>query len=522
MELSTQRAWFATPAKRRGIRSCVSSLAALLCALSTSACLGPNPLLGLDDDDTTETSPETDESGSTDTDTTSESSETEDDDSETGSTCDNDILDGDESDLDCGGSCEPCDPGLACLTDSDCASQICVDDLCQAPTCEDDIKNGDEFGIDCGGPCVLCKRTPVLTKLDDSNGTDATTPRVAAFDDGGFAVSYHGPESAHIRWFDALGQATSPSLTIVDDPIYSLARIPIEASDEHLHTIESLIFGPVGGGADKLVSFQLQAGESTQVTKVDTWGEVARVSDLRTVGSRVFVTWVQGKTAYLRRWDYALAGGAWVDIDPQPLDVVPQEFSDIYPSLSEGPDGIVGVAWTRCQFNGSPPCDLVVRRFDNSWIDPSPTVITLDGNYTIEAQLAIAADGRAMVAWLELDIEAMHPHARMLDADFDPDGEEWAPQITIHPPKEQLIDVAALSDGNFALAWVDRENGKVRLRRYTGPDTPLLPEFEDEAPWPSVVEPTSVHLDNVGNSLYVTWSSDVDGVAQIQGQVLSY
>ncbi len=44
--------------------------------------------------------------------------------------CDDTIVSGDESDVDCGGSCTPCDLALACLSHSDCASMLCVNDVC--------------------------------------------------------------------------------------------------------------------------------------------------------------------------------------------------------------------------------------------------------------------------------------------------------------------------------------------------------------------------------------------------------
>lgn len=56
-----------------------------------------------------------------------------------GVSCFNGIKDGDETDVDCGGSCVPC------------------------ATCDDGIKNGEETGIDCGGPdCEPC--TGIVTK----------------------------------------------------------------------------------------------------------------------------------------------------------------------------------------------------------------------------------------------------------------------------------------------------------------------------------------------------------------------
>jgi len=45
--------------------------------------------------------------------------------------CSNEIQDGDETDIDCGGSCYPCD-------------------------CYDGVLNNDEIGIDCGGSCMPC------------------------------------------------------------------------------------------------------------------------------------------------------------------------------------------------------------------------------------------------------------------------------------------------------------------------------------------------------------------------------
>ena len=126
--------------------------------------------------------------------------------------CNNGVMDGDETAVDCGGSCSACSLGDACLVDSDCDTLVCdaiesnvcenadvcgngrvevneyCDDgnavggdgcsvlcrkeqggactaytecesgacqngLCAAPSCADGIRNGDEIGADCGGSC---------------------------------------------------------------------------------------------------------------------------------------------------------------------------------------------------------------------------------------------------------------------------------------------------------------------------------------------------------------------------------
>jgi cysteine-rich repeat protein len=103
--------------------------------------------------------------------------------------CDDKKLDGDETDLDCGGSCSPaaaCADGLKCKVGADCKSGVCADDgngglACQAATCDDKVLNGDETDTDCGGTCPtkcddlkLCKVAADCTSgvcKDDGNGT---------------------------------------------------------------------------------------------------------------------------------------------------------------------------------------------------------------------------------------------------------------------------------------------------------------------------------------------------------------
>jgi len=48
----------------------------------------------------------------------------------TGPTCDDHMENGDESDVDCGGSCPGCDAGESCDTGGDCASGLCLFGAC--------------------------------------------------------------------------------------------------------------------------------------------------------------------------------------------------------------------------------------------------------------------------------------------------------------------------------------------------------------------------------------------------------
>ena len=72
--------------------------------------------------------------------------------------CDDGIVNGDETDIDCGGgTCEPCGEGLGCSLGEDCETGVCGEDnLCAAPACDDEALNGDETDVDCGGSCDPC------------------------------------------------------------------------------------------------------------------------------------------------------------------------------------------------------------------------------------------------------------------------------------------------------------------------------------------------------------------------------
>jgi hypothetical protein len=79
-------------------------------------------------------------------------------------TCDDGMLNGAETDIDCGGgTCDPCNTDNNCAADGDCFHGDCGGNgKCAAPTCTDGIKNGGEYltGVggetdeDCGGPCA--------------------------------------------------------------------------------------------------------------------------------------------------------------------------------------------------------------------------------------------------------------------------------------------------------------------------------------------------------------------------------
>lgn len=74
-------------------------------------------------------------------------------------TCFDRVLDGDETALDCGGSCKACPAGRACAVTDDCQSTACTDNVCAPGTCSDGVLDNFEADVDCGRTCsVLCAR----------------------------------------------------------------------------------------------------------------------------------------------------------------------------------------------------------------------------------------------------------------------------------------------------------------------------------------------------------------------------
>ena len=139
-------------------------------------------------------------------------------------TCNDGVQNGDETEVDCGGSnCEPC---ASCNdgfqnngeTDVDCGGPNCP--ACE--TCEDGIQNGDETGVDCGGsdcePCDEGDDNIVFAHYFESSWD--------GWQDGGSdcyrysgARSYEGNRSIRIR--DNSGLPSSMTSSSYDLSAYS-------------------------------------------------------------------------------------------------------------------------------------------------------------------------------------------------------------------------------------------------------------------------------------------------------------
>ena len=91
-------------------------------------------------------------------------------------TCDDGIQNGNETGVDCGGSCDPCPTCNDGIQNGNETGVDCGGSCPACTTCNDGIKNGDETCVDCGGscgPCALpatCTSPPTPTILIATDG----------------------------------------------------------------------------------------------------------------------------------------------------------------------------------------------------------------------------------------------------------------------------------------------------------------------------------------------------------------
>jgi hypothetical protein len=93
-----------------------------------------------------------------------------------GSTCEDGALNGTETGVDCGGLCPAaCETAIGCERSEDCQSGVCdspgcpdgVALCCSAPACNDEVLNGQEVDVDCGGTCGPCPDLSICVQPSD-------------------------------------------------------------------------------------------------------------------------------------------------------------------------------------------------------------------------------------------------------------------------------------------------------------------------------------------------------------------
>ena len=142
-------------------------------------------------------------------------------------TCDDGVQNGDETGIDCGGSCAPC---VSCNDGIQNGDETGIDcgGSCEAcATCDDGVQNGDETGIDCGGSCAPCETGPCTYGVVNNatfeggwgiwndGGSDCRRSRQdRAYANGTFCVRLQDNTSTSVTYTDNLNLAGYEELTV--------------------------------------------------------------------------------------------------------------------------------------------------------------------------------------------------------------------------------------------------------------------------------------------------------------------
>ena len=91
--------------------------------------------------------------------------------------CNDSVQNQGESDIDCGGpNCPACEEGRRCLRATDCQGLVCSLGTCLNATCSDHVRNQGEARIDCGGPCTPCPSCSDRIQNQGETGVDCGGP----------------------------------------------------------------------------------------------------------------------------------------------------------------------------------------------------------------------------------------------------------------------------------------------------------------------------------------------------------
>jgi alpha-tubulin suppressor-like RCC1 family protein len=102
-------------------------------------------------------------------------------------TCTDNTKNGTETGIDCGGSCPACPPSCTDGAQNGTETGIDCGGPCPTcPTCTDGVKNGSESGVDCGGPCPACPTCNDGAQNGTETGIDCggSCPACPTCDDG--------------------------------------------------------------------------------------------------------------------------------------------------------------------------------------------------------------------------------------------------------------------------------------------------------------------------------------------------
>ncbi|MFT3767789.1 MAG: hypothetical protein QM820_20225 [Minicystis sp.] len=220
--------------------------------------------------------------------------------------CNDQMKDGTETDVDCGGgACPGCQAGLACGSNSDCASKICTGTTCAMEACNDFVQNGDETDIDCGGgACPLCATGLACVQNSDCAGNKCIGNKCVAtctdgvknqnetdVDCGGPCATKCGFAKACQDNTDCLSGWCNPMLLSCDAEVLANNQ----ASGQAVAVDAGTVFWVTYGGGSAGTVMKLPLGTNTPIPlAMNEQGPVGIALDVAWPGTAGAVYWTTG------------------------------------------------------------------------------------------------------------------------------------------------------------------------------------------------------------------------------------
>jgi hypothetical protein len=409
--------------------------------------------------------------------------------------CDDDVHNGDETDMDCGGDdCDPCEVDGGCIEDADCVEGVCELGVCQDATCDDDTQNGTEGGVDCQGTCA--QPCDVGGEVDVNTFTNGyqTQPALAVAPDGSFwvtvwvsspGVAAHDGDEAGVfaQLYDSTGAAMGAEFQVNTTTVASQQFPDVSAYNGGFVIAwqsEDQDGDSTGIYAQRYDATGGTLGLETRINQT-TAGAQRRPSVAMDGSGNYVVCWdgqVVTFEAYCRRYDVngnALAAEGQVNVTTSGDEQLPVVARDT--------NGAYTVVWQSSAAGDGDGIDVYMRRFTSAGVQATAETMvnTLTDGHQNEPTLAMASDGDFVVVWTSEGEDA--GGTAVVARRYSSAGAALGAAFVVNTTTagSQTRPTAAMNDaGAFFVAWQTPNDGNttgVFGQRYDDTGTPIGVEF---------------------------------------------
>jgi hypothetical protein len=394
------------------------------------------------------------------------------------------------------------------------------DRICIEASCDDEVTNQGEADVDCGGPCAFCR----VTGYEQDWASNVTglqgDPAAALWPSGDLVVAWVDGDDILARWFTVDGAGTSAFV----DANGSAFEADIASAGESCVKPNLAIRRHEDAAGEAVLLFQC-----TDATTLPGYVVLAKDDvEPADTGAWIVPSGNNFEPAVALQGDIGFFawGGDSGDAEWRRRDLVEMSWIEgIEGHAGEGhgtnalvdDSDIVWLAWI--------DASIVLRRYEDGVpIEGAPFEVSAPAVVLSTPQIVALEDGRHVLAWSSYNEFENEIWIRFFDAEGVPEApptEVWIGELGQAPPPN--VRAAALGDGGFVLAWDEFSGGHIRVWRFDANGEPVTDEPEE--PWlddqPSFDGLYPVVVANDQHVL-VLWENGGVSSRDIVGELLAY